>query len=147
MARPRKVSPETVSAAVDGMIKAYQDTGSVDALTDYELMQRLDISSRTLDRYYSGDADDALLQDDNITDTERDKYKKYGYGAAVKKLIEFRRAVCVQHIATDRFNTGWIFLSKQPRYGGFQDVQRVEKSGNQVFTVCIQGPDGQPIKE
>lgn len=150
MARPRKVSPEAVADVIDRIIQEYQDTGDISLLTDYALMQRLGVSPRTLERYYDGEADKAILEDNNISDSDKEKYKKYGYGQAVKRLIEFRRSVCVQQIANAKNGssiTGWIFLSKQPHYGGFQDVQRTETKQSGTFTVCIAGPDGRPLKE
>lgn len=150
MARPRKVSPETVAEVIDGLIGEYQEDGDVKHLTDYSVMQALGISSRTLDSYYEGEADERLQKDNSLSTVEKEKYIKHGYCEAVKRLIMFRRSECIQHIATGKASqsiTGWIFLSKQPRWGGFQDVQRVEKSGNQTFTVCIAGPDGNALKE
>ena len=153
MARPRKNTPDQVDKAITQMIQEYQVTGDVGKLTDFHLLEILgNISVDTLERYYNGKADAALLEEYNNTentDTETE-YKKHGYSDALKRLVEFRRAECVRNIAGARNGstiTGWIFLSKQPHYGGFQDVQRVENKGSQVFTVCIQGPDGQPIKE
>ena len=83
----------------------------------------------------------------NNNNSNGDKVIKQGYGDALKKLISYRNMVCMYHLTGDRFNSGWIFLSKQPHWGGFQDVQRVESKGNQTFTVCIQGADGKPLKE
>ena len=150
MARPRKVSPEAVSEVIDDLIRDYQDDGDVKHLTDYAVMQALGISSRTLDSYYEGEADERLQKDNNLSDSDKERYKKHGYCEAVKRLILFRRSECIQHIATGKASqtiTGWIFLSKQPRWGGFQDVQKVEKSGNQTFTVCIADHDGKALKE
>ena len=146
----RKTMPETVSAAVDDLIQQYQDTGDVKYLTDFSVMEKLGISSRTLDRFYDGEADKSLLEADNISDSDKEIYKKHGYGEAIKRLIMFRRSECIQHIATGKASqsiTGWIFLSKQPRWGGFQDVQRTETKQSGTFTVCIAGPDGRPLKE
>lgn len=147
MARPRKVSPETVADTVDGMITEFIAEGNVAVLTDYALMDRLKVSPRTIDRYYDGEADTALQNDNNISAIDKERYKKDSYGAAVKRLVEFRRAVCVERIAAGGQVTGWIFLSKQPHWGGFQDVQRTETSGKQRIEVCISGPDGKPLSE
>jgi len=150
MARPRKVSPEAVADAIDRLIQDYQETGDVKHITDYAVMQALGISSRTLDSYYEGEADERLQKDNNISAVEKEKYIKHGYCEAVKRLIMFRRSECIQHIATGKASqsiTGWIFLSKQPRWGGFQDVQRQEVKGNQTFTVCIADHDGRALKE
>lgn len=151
--RPRRNTPEQVNNAVNDMIQEYRDTENVDCLTDFALLSKLgNISSRTLERYYDGTADKALLVDNTENNTGNnnntgEEYIKATYGDALKRLIEFRRAVCVRHIAAGGQVTGWIFLSKQPHWGGFQDVQRVEKTGSQEFRVCISGPDGKPLKE
>ena len=154
--RPRRNTPEQVRKAVDEMIARYQETGDVAALTDFTLLSLLgNIAPRTLERYYDGTADKALLEEykrdnntgDNITGEE---YTKATYGDALKRLIEYRRAACVQHIAGGGASTtitGWIFLSKQPHWGGFQDVQRQEIKGNQTFTVKLAGPDGASMGE
>ena len=152
--RPRRNTPEQVDKAIDQMIAAYEETGDITKLDDTELMKILNISPGTLERYYQGRADKALddadresIADNSDIDTEREYSTKDRYAEALKKLIAYRRRICVQHITADRFNTGWIFLSKQPHWGSFQDVQRVEKQSSGSFTVCIAGPDGKPIKE
>lgn len=150
MARPRKASPEAVAEAIDKQIQKYQADGDVKHLTDYALMEALGISSRTLDSYYEGEADKRLQDDNTLSDIDRERYIKSGYCDAVKRLTAFRRAECVQHIATGKASqsiTGWIFLSKQPRWGGLQDVQRVEKQSAGSFTICIADSSGNALKE
>ena len=145
----RKALPEDVTKAVDELIQQYIETGDVKNLTDFSLMSKLGISSRTLDAYYEREADKRLLEDDKLSQTEREKYTKYGYYEAVKRLIEFRRGECVSHIASGGASTtitGWIFLSKQPRWGGFQDVQRVEKSGVQTFNIQLADSGGKALR-
>lgn len=138
--RPRKNSPERVRAAVELVIAEYEETQDIKALHDINLLRILgNISADTLDRYYSGEADKHLTRDE-VNKT------KGGYAVALKKLIAYRQAVCCQHIAEDRTVAGWIFLSKQPRWGGFRDVQVQEKTGTQEFKVTICGPDGKPLK-
>lgn len=139
--RPRRNRPEDISAAVDTMIAQYEETLDIKALHDINLLSILgNISIDTLERYYNGAADKALPKDE-LTKT------KGGYSAALKRLVAYRQAVCVQHIAEDRTVAGWIFLSKQPHWGGFQDVQKQEVKGKQEFKVTICGPDGKAIKE
>ena len=145
----RKASPEDVSKAVEDLIQAYMETGDVQHLTDYAVLTRIGISSRTLDSYYDGEADKRLLDDDKLTETERVKYTKSGYCDAVKRLIEFRRSECVKNIVGNTAankTTGWIFLSKQARWGGLQDVQRVEKTGNQSLSIQLVGQDGKALR-
>ena len=138
--RPRRNRPEDISNAVDTMIAQYEETLDIKALHDINLLSILgNISSDTLDRYYSGEADKAIPKEEVIK-------TKGGYAGALKKLIAYRQAVCCQHIAEDRTVAGWIFLSKQPRWGGFRDVQVQEKTGTQEFKVTICGPDGKPLK-
>ena len=153
--RPRRNSPEAVAKAVEQMIAEYESSGDITALDDVRLMQILgNIAPRTLERYYDGTADKAIDDElrngteDNISAVMQENNSiKYRYGDAMKKLIAYRRRVCVQHIATERVSSGWIFLSKQPHWGGFQDVQRQEKTGVQEFRVTISGPDGKPLRE
>ena len=157
--RPRRNTPEQVAEAVQDMIREYQETGDVGKLTDYALLVKLgNIAPRTLERYYDGTADKALLADmeddsgEDINGKNRDgeEYTKATYGEAVKGLIEFRRSEAVRHIASGGAATsitGWIFLSKQPHWGGFQDVQREVRTGVQEFKVTISGPDGKALKE
>ena len=154
--RPRRHTPEQVDAAIDQMIAEYESGGDVAALDDTRLMQILGVSPGTLERYYQGKADKALedtdvenTQDCNNNDayTDREYGTKERYSEALKKLIAYRRRVCVQHIAAGGQVTGWIFLSKQPHWGGFQDVQRQERTGVQEFRVTLAGPDGKPIRE
>ena len=151
--RPRRNTPEQVQQAVEQMIQEYETTKDIRALHDIRLLEILgNISIDTLERYYNGKADAPLLEEQSIADNNNTgensgEYKKPGYSAALKKLISYRQLTCMQHLTSDRFNTGWIFLSKQPHWGGFQDVQRVEKQSSGSFTVCIAGADGKPLKE
>ena len=150
--RPRRNTPAQVDAAVDAMIAAFEQTGDIQCLDDTELMKALNISPGTLERYYQGRADKALEDEeqDNINNSDienREHSTKDRYSEALKKLIAYRRRICVARLTSDRFNTGWIFLSKQPHWGGFQDVQRQEVKGNQTFTVCIADSTGQALKE
>lgn len=152
--RPRKVLPEDLAAAVDRMIENYQATGDVTELHDYKLLTALNISPRTLDKYYDGEADrekaaadaSAPDNDNNISSImQGTDSTKVTYCDAIKKLVSFRQLACVQHMTGDRMNTGWIFLAKQTRFGGFQDVQRQEHNGKQEISITIAGPDGKGI--
>ena len=153
--RPRRNSPEMVDRAITGMIEAYEETGDVQMLDDTELMRRLNISPGTLERYYQGRADIALededsTEDNNISTGEREYSTKERYSEALKRLVAYRRRICIKNIASGGASTtitGWIFLSKQPHWGGFQDVQRQVNTGVQEFRVTISGPDGKPIRE
>ena len=152
--RPRRNTPEQVEKAVDKAIMEYQETGDIGKLTDYNILQILgNITVDTLERYYNGKADEALFDDPEFIqqDNEREEeYKKRGYSVALKRLVEYRRNECVRHIASGGASTsitGWIFLSKQPHWGGFQDVQRYESKGQQSINIQISGPDGKALKE
>lgn len=150
--RPRRNTPEQVDAAVNEMIAAYEETGDIQMLDDTELMRRLNVSPGTLERYYQGRFDkdpdgDNSIDNNNNTNMPGEISTKSSYAEALKKLIAHRRRICVAHITADRFNTGWIFLSKQPHWGGFQDVQRTETKQSGTFTVCITDSSGKPLKE
>ena len=135
MARPVKVKPEEVNKAVDDMIEAYEERGEMP--TDYILRKRLGGSDRTLHRWYDGFYD----KEDGESGTKT-------YQEAMLRLVEFRRHICVEGIANGGNKvTGWIFLSKQKLWGGFQDsVQRVENNGKQNITISIAGSDGKPLR-
>lgn len=144
--RPPRNTPERVAAAVSQMIQDYEETRDIKCLHDYYLLQILgNISPKTLERYYDGTADKAINNNNNIQEGDPEVCKKQGYGDALKRLITYRAAICTQHITEDRQPTGWIFLSKQPHWGGYQDVQRVQTSGKQEITVTLTGPDGKAL--
>ena len=149
--RPRRNTPEQVAEAVQDMIREYQETGDIGKLTDYALLVKLgNITSRTLEDYYQGTTDNAMLEDYKQDNPGVDISTKMTYRDALKDLVEFRRSEAVRHIASGGAATsitGWIFLSKQPHWGGFQDVQREVRTGVQEFKVTISGPDGKALKE
>ncbi len=78
-----------------------------------------------------------------------DEGEERGYQESMSRLVEFRAQICVENIAAGASNkvTGWIFLSKQKLWGGFQDsIQRTETSGKQDIKITIAGADGKPLK-
>lgn len=134
--RPVKRTPEQVAQAVDELMKDYIENGTMP--TDYRLMEKLGVSVLTMQRWYDG-----------FYDEEDDEPNGLTYKAAMNRLVEFRRGICVEQIASGASNkvTGWIFLSKQKLWGGFQDsVQRTETKGTQAITISIAGADGKPLK-
>lgn len=133
-----KCTAAQVAAAVEELINEYLEEGQMP--TDYRLMEKTKVSSRTVDRWYSGEKD----SDEDTADESKLTYKE-----AMQRLINFRRQLCVENIAGGASNkvTGWIFLSKQTRWGGFQDsVQRTETKGSQDIKITIAGADGKPLK-
>ena len=135
--RPIKHTPEQVAAVVDELINDYIENGVMP--TDYRLKEKLGVSDRTLGRWYDGVYDGD--EDEEPTGPT--------YQEAVNRLIDFRRQICIENIANGASNkvTGWIFLSKQKLWGGFQDsVQRTETKGSQSITISIAGADGKPLK-
>ena len=144
--RPRRNTPEQVEKAVDEMIAEYESTQDISALHDIRLMEKLNVRSRTLDNYYSGESDRQAAKDLSPDDnTMGENGIKQTYCGALKKLISYRQLTCIRHLTEDRFNSGWIFLSKQPHWGGFQDVQRGEQTVKADFRVTLTGPDGKTI--
>ena len=149
--RPRRNSIEAFAAAIDACIAAYEESGNPRDLSDSVLLSRLKISPQQLDRYYSGDIDAAIARtteqndnDDSENNGEENTTKRT-YEGELKRLKLYRSAECIQHITQDRSPTGWIFLSKQPRWGGFADVQKAETSGKQEITVTVKGADGREL--
>ena len=147
--RPRRNSIEAFAAAIDACIAAYEESGNPRDLSDSVLLYRLKISPQQLDRYYSGEIDAAIARTtDTIDNDDNDgdeKTTKRTYEGELKRLKLYRSAECIQHITQDRSPTGWIFLSKQPRWGGFADVQKAETTGKQEITVTVKGADGREL--
>lgn len=148
--RPRRNSIEAFAAAIDACIAAYEESGNPRDLSDSVLLSRLKISPQQLDRYYSGEIDAAVArtteQSENDGNNEgEENTTKRTYEGELKRLKLYRSAECIQHITQDRSPTGWIFLSKQPRWGGFADVQKAETTGKQEITVTVKGADGREL--
>ena len=147
--RPRRNSIEAFAAAIDACIAAYEESGNPRDLSDSVLLSRLKISPQQLERYYSGKIDAAIARtteqsgDDGNNDDENTT--KRTYEGELKRLKLYRSAECIQHITQDRSPTGWIFLSKQPGWGGFADVQKAETTGKQEITVTVKGADGREL--
>ena len=147
--RPRRNSIEAFAAAIDACIAAYEESGNPRDLSDSVLLYRLKISPQQLDRYYSGEIDAAIArtteQNNDDNDDDNENTTKRTYEGELKRLKLYRSAECIQHITQDRSPTGWIFLSKQPRWGGFADVQKAETTGRQEITVTVKGADGREL--
>ncbi len=150
--RPRRNSIEAFVAAIDACIAAYEESGNPRDLSDSVLLSRLKISPQQLDRYYNGDIDAAIARTTEQAPSDADDSAKDDgspikrtYAGELKRLKLYRSAECIQHITTERQPTGWIFLSKQPRWGGFSDVQKQETSGKQEITVTLKGADGRDL--
>ena len=149
--RPRRNSIEAFAAAIDACIAAYEESGNPRDLSDSVLLYRLKISPQQLDSYYRGEIDADIARtteqnnDDNDENENNENATKRTYEGELKRLKLYRSAECIQHITQDRSPTGWIFLSKQPRWGGFADVQKAETSGKQEITVTVKGADGREL--
>lgn len=154
--RPRRNSIEAFAAAIDACIAAYEQTDDAHDLTDYALAQRLKLSIDQLDAYYEGEPDRAIARvearerakrgEESTEDSFEDGSTiKRTYHGELKRLVQYRSAACVAHIARGGQVTGWIFLSKQKRWGGFSDIQRQETSGRQEITVTLKGADGREL--
>lgn len=157
--RPRRNSIEAFAAAIDACIAAYEQTDDAHDLTDYALAQRLKLSIDQLDAYYEGEPDRAIARVEERERAKRGETEesaedsfdddgstiKRTYHGELKRLIQYRSAACVAHIARGGQVTGWIFLSKQKRWGGFSDIQRQETSGRQEITVTLKGADGREL--
>ena len=152
--RPRRNSIEAFAAAIDACIAAYEESGNPRDLSDSVLLSRLKISPQQLDRYYSGEIDAAIARtteqrendDNDVGENDgNENTTKRTYEGELKRLKLYRSAECIQHITQDRSPTGWIFLSKQPRWGGFADVQKAETTGKQEITVTVKGADGREL--
>lgn len=136
MARKPLCTVERVNAYIDLMIMDCKEQDIVP--TDFRLMELAGVSSRTLDRWYSGDQD---------KEADEDEAGHKSYKDAMNRLIQFRSQLCVDKMAASpKTAANWIFLSKQKRWGGFQDVQKMESNGTQKLEISIKGADGNPLK-
>ena len=130
--RPVKCTPEQLKEAVDKLIYDYETRAIVP--TDYRLTQMTGVSKKTQERWYDGFYEDG---------------ENSGYQDHMSRLVEFRSQICVENIAAGTANkvTGWIFLSKQKLWGGFQDsIQRTETNGKQDIKITVSGADGKPVR-
>ena len=157
--RPRRNSIEAFAAAIDACIAAYENSDDAHDLTDYALAQRLKLSIDQLDAYYEGEPDRAIARVEarerakrgETEESAEDSFEDDGstikrtYHGELKRLVQYRSAACVAHIARGGQVTGWIFLSKQKRWGGFSDVQKQETTGRQEITVTLKGADGREL--
>ena len=146
--RPRRNSIEAFASAIDACIASYRETGDARDLDDIALLDRLKISPSQLDRYKSGEIDAAIARTTEQSDNDGnddDENTKRTYADELKRLKLFCAGECVRHITQDRSPTGWIFLSKQPGWGGFADVQKAETTGRQEITVTVRGADGREL--
>lgn len=172
--RPRRNSVEMFAAAINSCIAEFELTGDAKALTDYELARRLNLSIDQLDNYYDGEPDRAIekaaaqeqlnrierestgdspaagqgeqgTQSETPTETPTETQTKRTYSGELKRLVQYRSAACTSHIARGGQVTGWIFLSKQKRWGGYSDTQRAETLAKSEITVTLKGADGKTL--
>lgn len=157
--RPRKNSVEAFAAAIDACIAAFEESDDAKDLTDYVLAKRLNLSIDQLDAYYEGKPDAAIARVEareaertaNGTETKSARESnseesiKKTYHGELKRLVQYRSAACTSHIARGGQVTGWIFLSKQKRWGGYSDTQRAETLAKSEVTVTLKGADGKSL--
>ena len=162
--RPRRNSVEAFGAAIDACIAAYEESDDAKDLTDYVLAKRLNISIDQLDNYYEGKPDAAIARvaaraaqeqhaDGNADNTEDNESATESaentimrtYSGELKRLVQYRSAACTSHIARGGQVTGWIFLSKQKRWGGYSDTQRAESFTKSEVTFTLRGADGKSL--
>lgn len=130
MGRPRKVRPQDVKQAVDSLVREYEQESILP--TDFRLMERLGISDGELDGYYDRSFDHAGSPD--------------GCVRQIRRLIRFRNQICVENLAAGKQATGWIFLSKQPRWGGMRDGQKADGGKPEPVEILLCGANGKPLK-
>lgn len=161
--RPRRNSVEAFGAAIDACIAAYEESDDAKDLTDYVLAKRLNISIDQLDSYYEGKPDAAIARvaarvaqeqhadgnadrtEDNTESASTDNTIIRTYSGELKRLVQYRSAACTSHIARGGQVTGWIFLSKQKRWGGYSDTQRAESFTKSEVTFTLRGADGKSL--
>lgn len=128
-----KVTAQEAKKALEKLFReceGIEDAAEVaDKLSDYSVAKLLGVSSHTLERYMLGSTESDYSEMNDV----------------FKALIDYRQRLCVRNIAKGGQVTGWIFLSKQRSWGGFQDVQKVESKGSQRIEISLNGSNGKPI--
>ena len=130
MGRPRKIKAQEIRAAVDALMGDYERDMILP--TDFRLMERLGIGDGELDGYYKA----ALSPGEDAAGCVRQ----------IRRLIHFRQQICVENLAAGKQATGWIFLSKQPRWGGMKDGQKNEGGKPEPMEILLCGSNGKPLK-
>ena len=113
--------------------------------TDYALWGFLGVTASEWDNLSRGlDRDGRTWPNKANSEEERKKAEemdKRQAGDAVKKLVAFREDRLVKRLEeAKQVNGNTIFLLKQAKNGGYQDVQQVEAGGS--VTVKIDGVGG-----
>ena len=130
MGRRRKIKPEEIQQAVNQLMRDYEQEGTLP--TDFRLMERLGITDMELDRYYRRCFDTVAPPDE--------------YTRQIRRLIQFRGQICVENLAQGKQATGWIFLSKQQRWGGMRDGAKGEGGKAEPVEILLCGANGKPLK-
>lgn len=136
-------SAEDFAAKVLDFIEVCED--SEQSPTDYALWQFLGASasewdslSRGLDRDGKAWPNKAKSEEERKRAEEMDKRQA---GDAVKKLVAYREDRLVKRLEESKnVNGNTIFLLKQAKNGGYQDIQKDEVGG--TVTVKIDGVGG-----
>lgn len=131
--RPRTRTPAEIEGIVDALIaecEGKEPAVQASILSDYNVQKRIGLGYKQLNKYLTGGPDGEFAD----------------YVEVMQKLVAFRNKLCVEGIAKGGQNTGWIFLSKQNLWGGFQDVQKVENNGKQSIEIKINGANGKPFQ-
>lgn len=113
--------------------------------TDYALWGFLGVTASEWDNLSRGlDRDGKAWPNKSNSEEERKKAEEMDRrqaGDAVKKLVAFREDRLVKRLEeAKQVNGNTIFLLKQAKNGGYQDVQQVEAGGS--VTVKIDGVGG-----
>ena len=64
----------------------------------------------------------------------------------LERVIAMRQMLCIRSLTGGRPDSGWILLSRQPRWGGLSDGKGGEKAPA-VLDVRINGADGRPLRQ
>ena len=94
-------------------------------LSDHALCRRLGVLPETLGRAFAGELGEDVRRE-------------------LGRVIALREMLCIRNLAAGGSATGWIFLSRQPRWGGLTDGKREERAPA-VLEVRINGADGKPL--
>ena len=126
MARPRKIQTAEELSEKLREFMALVSSGEIDKPTDYRLVEFLNVSPDTLERW----------------NNERDNY--VGYAEQLKKLEMFREHYWLTQADNSSRATFAIFNLKQRKNGGYTDKQEIEHKDLKI-DISINGTKGNPF--
>ena len=128
------VTPAAARQAADELQEMLKDGGlspdeQAAALSDHALCRRLHVAPETLERGFTGEIEPGGEE------VRRE----------LERVIAMRQMLCIRSLTGGSPDSGWILLSRQPRWGGLSDGKGGERAPV-TLEVRINGADGRPLR-